>query len=258
MPARQYRNPPIEEAICEFKFEATPPETTLDLSIPGKLQSHPDLRDEYAGQARLQNMQTIVSSDQKRSVSVQNALYRIQLPNSDGKRLLLIGANTFAVSVLKPYEGWNQFKPRIQQALLAYFSVVAPHPVTRIGVRYINRIVVPTPAAVAADYFDDVLPSHKTLSGTLINFVYRSEYKIPGAKAIINQASLRPVDPATTEFLLDIDLVREDIALSDASEIMLAVDELHSLEGAAFESLITDNARKLFDANESSTSIPHL
>ena len=33
---RRYRNPPIEEALCEFRFK---PGRDWDLTIPGKLQA---------------------------------------------------------------------------------------------------------------------------------------------------------------------------------------------------------------------------
>ena len=48
---RRYRNPPIEEALCEFRF---PPEQDWDPTIPGKLQTK--FGDEYTGKPREQRV----------------------------------------------------------------------------------------------------------------------------------------------------------------------------------------------------------
>ena len=46
---RRYKNPPIEEALCEFGFAPGP---DWDPTIPGKLQA--ELGDEYSGKPREQ------------------------------------------------------------------------------------------------------------------------------------------------------------------------------------------------------------
>jgi hypothetical protein len=43
---RQYKNPPIEEALAEFRFV---PRQEWDLTIPGKIHQHPNIRDAYRG-----------------------------------------------------------------------------------------------------------------------------------------------------------------------------------------------------------------
>ena len=48
---RRYRNPPIEEALCEFRFL---PGQEWDLTIPGKL--HVILGEEYNGKPQEQKL----------------------------------------------------------------------------------------------------------------------------------------------------------------------------------------------------------
>ena len=47
--------------------------------------------------------------------------------------------------------------------------------------------------------------------------------------------------------MLDIDTLWDKEPVLDNAEILHLVDELHEIEGAAFEALITDEARNLFD-----------
>jgi len=56
------------------------------------------------------------------------------------------------------------------------------------------------------------------------------------------------VNPATTEYLIDVDAVWNEGSLDGVDAVMAKAEELHAIEGVAFESLITDNARELFDA----------
>ena len=46
MKRRQYKTPPIEEALCEFRFSD---DSDWDLTVIGKFQSQEDIRSEYLG-----------------------------------------------------------------------------------------------------------------------------------------------------------------------------------------------------------------
>ena len=65
---------------------------------------------------------------------------------------------------------------------------------------------------------------------------------------LVTQATLVPTEPRTAEFLLDIDTLWDKEPVADSAKILQVVDQLHEIEGAAFEALITDEARGLFDA----------
>jgi len=69
-----------------------------------------------------------------------------------------------------------------------------------------------------------------------------------GHKIIVTQGTIVSLTPSSTDFLLDIDAIcdRAPIALG---QVLKIVSDLHELEGAVFEALITDKSRSLFDAN---------
>ena len=215
MSAKKYKNPPIEEALCEFTFAHSAQGQQIDLTLPGRFQMHPSIKGEYSGPARTQNVQTIANAPNNPAFAIHDVIFRIQLPTVDGTRLISIGANTLAVTVLRPYEGWEAFKPRIRCALKAFSEVTGLSPVMRIGVRYINRIVVPTANAKPTSFLLFIPEEHKIFGAPVNSFMQRTEYIRPdGIKVIVTQATLQPDAPNTTEYLLDIDTIWEKEPLS--------------------------------------------
>lgn len=126
MSAKQYKNPPIEEAVCEFTFTSPASGQQFDLTVPGRLKVH-RLMEEYSGEPRTQNIQ-IISPNNAPTIEL-----RVQLPTADARRLVSIRHNALAISVLRPYDGWESFKSRIERALDAYFEAISQVAVTRIA-----------------------------------------------------------------------------------------------------------------------------
>ena len=161
-----------------------------------------------------------------------------------------IGRNTLSINVLKPYDGWTLFRLRIERALPAYYDVAGQKTVTRVGARYINRIVVKYPGANSADYFGFILPQESGLGAKLTNFTKRSEYVAEDqTKILITHATIAPSAPGTTEFVLDIDTILDGRLLEPLEDTLAAAETLHATEGRTFEALITEKARGLFDAD---------
>lgn len=245
MPSRQYKNPPIEEALCDFTFS---PIAEWDFTLPGKL--HSEIEKDYPGKPRQQRLQTVTTGfgAEQPGIALQEQLMRIQFPTKDGTRLVSIGNNTLTISVLRPYEGWTKFKPRIENALAAYRKITNPEAVTRIGLRYINRIVVLEPKQNPSKFFNYNLSDDEVLKAKIVSFLKRFEYVAKnGAKLLITHALIEPSSPERTEFILDIDTIWDSAPL-EFEKVMETTENLHGVEGGAFEAIITEETRKLFDA----------
>lgn len=245
MPAGGYENPPIEEALCEFRFAPGP---EWDLTIPGRL--HGKVQDLYSGKPRTQK---VVSANVAMSegggppaLAMNQAIGRVQLPSEDGTRMLSVGPDVLTVHTLRPYDGWSDFKPRITSGLDAYRQVAEPAGLARLGVRYINRITIPEESLRLDDYFTAAPPSAPGLPNQMSGFLHRTEYVYEdGVKLLLTFASIEGEEPT---FLLDIDVIWEGEEPRSLDEVGTLVDELHSREGKAFEDLIKEPLRRLFDA----------
>lgn len=252
----QYRNPPVEEALCEFRFE---PGRDWDLTIPGRLQTV--LGDAYPGKPREQEAIEVdlgVRSGMPSGLQYRQVLAKVQLVTKDGTRSVGVGRDSLSVHTLRPYQlqseegsgGWDEFKPRISKALDAYWEVAQPKGVRRVGVRYINKLVIPSGSIELEDYLACGLPQTTALPETVSNFVSRVEYAFPGpVRLILTLGTVPPSREAVQELLVDLDVIRENAEPLDQCQAISAVEELRTRGRQVFESVITDKARRLFDAD---------
>jgi len=244
---RVYRNPPIEEAICQIRYAEV---TEWSVATPGQLFER--FKGRYPSRPRVQrpiqaNLATGPQDDTP-SFSVAPGPARVQLLSDDGKRLLTVGANSASVASLRPYEGWENLKPRFVQDMQELVDYLNVPELQGISTRYINRISIKDVPVDLDTYFQhfaltaiDSLPFDGGVSG----FFYRTEMQaMNSTKLALTLASIESEDD-TADFLLDIDVLRDEI-MSFASGVEI-IDTLKEKENEIFEALITDATRRLFD-----------
>ncbi len=252
---RRYKNPPIEEALCEFRFK---PGQDWDFTIPGKLQT--EFGDEYTGKPRDQRVVEVelkAQGGRPPNLQYNEALASVQLVTKAGKRMVGVGPDVLSVHMLRPYQdpdkaeesGWAEFHPRIETALNAYWKVAAPDGVTRIGIRYINKIVIPQKTVEVSSYLTCALPEVSGLPDSRKNFMSRVEYAYSDdVRLVVSQGSIEaPSDHVG--FLLDLDVIWEGATPLARDKALAKASDLRTRERAAFETVITDKTRELFDAD---------
>ena len=252
---RRYKNPPIEEAVCEFRFG---PRQDWDPTIPGKLQNV--LGNQYAGKAREQRVVEIgleTHKDKPTNLRYGEGMAKIQLVTENGKRMVGVGQDVLTVHMLRPYHdplrsdqgGWEEFQPRISEALDAYWEVVKPGGVCRIGIRYINKIVIPQETVEVEDYLKCALPRVPGLPDRLNGFISRIDSVYEDDVRLVLSQGLLQTPPGQEGFLLDLDVIWETTELVKRDEALAKAGDLRDRERTAFETVITDKARELFDAD---------
>ena len=253
---RRYRHPPVEEAICEFRFVS---DTEWDLTIPGKLQG--ELIDQYSGKPREQKAVQVglhVREGMSANLEYSEGLARVHLVSKEGTRMVGIGPDVLSVHMLRPYQntsnfekgGWEEFEPRIAVALEAYWKVVKPGGINRLGVRYINKITLPLGDNVRLEeYLNCAYLEIEGLPKHYANFLSRVEYVYEDKARLILSYGLLGVSPNSRDFLLDMDVIwqQDETPIEQGASLEIASD-LHERAGLAFEAIVTDKARELFDA----------
>lgn len=252
---RRYKNPPIEEAFCEFRFR---PGQDWDLTIPGRLQV--ELGDEYPGKPRESRFAEIglrTHGGQSSDVKFPEGLFRIQLTTTDSTRMVGVGPDVLSIHMLRPYQnserpdggGWEEFRLRIEEALRAYWRVTKPEGINRVGIRYINKIVIPQEQVRIEDYLNSALPEPSGLPDQLTEFMSRVDYQYDNEfHIVLSQATIEAGDNRLA-FLLDIDAIWENPQVVGTEKALALTNDLRDRERVAFEAVITEKTRELFDDN---------
>lgn len=247
MPRRQYRKPPIQEAVCEIRFA---PAGEWNVIYP--LSIYERVRNEYSSKPRQQKLVNVVAGQTNVNVAglELNEITRLQFLSEDGRRIMSIAPDLLSVSVMRPYPGWEEYQPAIHRALAAYAAVVNPVGVRRLAVRYINQIEYDGDISRLPSYVRIPLPSLNDTSASLANFMSRHEYVMPDMPIRIAVATAQLEAPqGKTGCLLDIELFREwPGEVLSLDQVPREVDTLRDRQRPVFESFITEDARTLFDA----------
>lgn len=254
MDRRRYKNPPIEEAVCDFQFA---PGTDWDPTMPGRLFEK--LKGTYNEKPREQQfVEAQVQSATAKgnpTVSLQHRFgkTRVQLVAEKGTRLVGISEDQLSVHMLRPYTMWEDFRPRIMQALGAYREIATPEGMTRLGLRYINRIAINQSEPNLEDYFQIPPKFPKVDPPTrILAFFNRKETEFldKPIRIIVTFADVEPRQSESSSYLLDIDIIwiRTDdpIPLDEIPEVM---EDMKNRHRDVFESLVTDTSRRLFDGD---------
>lgn len=247
---RTYKNPPITEAVCAIHFA---PGGDWNFTFPALL--YEKIRDEYQGKPREQKLVNIEANPKEASVKgaggmAVNEITRVQFISSDERKIISLYEDDLAVSVVRPYPGWEVFRASIERGFEAYKSIVHPSGIRRIGLRYINQIEVNGSVPELLKCLSQPPSSLENTNTRLENFAWRSEYVYedePIKVAVTLARLLGPTDK--TVALFDIDLILEWPAEPlSVEQAMSRVDDLRTRERLVFESLVTDKAREVFDA----------
>ncbi len=242
---RHYEHAPIAEAILEFSC-ILPPTVGLDqlrhvadptafetvgaaVTVTGRVEVGPEgIQGDTSGE------------------TIGHLLRRV-----DGLRVIQSRLNGFAYSALAPYDRWETFSAEALEHWTDYQRIAQPTAITRIGVRFVNKIDVPSASIEIKDYLRtavDVSPYLPQLTQS-----YFLQVVVPlshfDAAATITSTIVPPSSASETSLILDIDTWRmvEISPSGTASDesISQILGTLREAKNYVFEACITDATRGL-------------
>lgn len=243
--ARVYRNPPIIQAVCEYSFE---PSQTWDWTVPGLFYN--EVKDDFP-KKREQNVLHVElqAGPNVMPPAVKGGMASVQFLTEDEKTLIQVGPDAIAAHRLRPYTGWENFKPIILRAVEVYTKVAKPTGIRRLGLRFINRIEIPGKTEVRIeDYLLAAPKVPEELPQTFGSWAQRVEIpytQLEGALRL-QSGSVRAEDRKGAVFMLDLDFVsgvNQPLPLGEAER---RLEIAHTEVERAFEACITNEARRLF------------
>ncbi len=240
---RKYKNPPLVEAVCEFRLTQNTP---WDLTIPGRFYEEVKGNFPHREQRSVQEIQ--VTQEPQGFRQEIRMSERVLLFTKDRKILIQLGPRLLVVNALRPYPSWQGFKPQIEMAWAILQKIVDVQGLERIGLRYINRIELPERKVKLEDYFDFHLTVGPGLPQTMVSFTAGAEFPYKEGRDLCRvRLTLAPDSGEKSIFNLDIDHFLASPGAVKAFEALQWVEEAHDRVQEIFEGCIKGRLRVLFE-----------
>jgi uncharacterized protein (TIGR04255 family) len=152
-------------------------------------------------------------------------------------------------SQLAPYPGWDTFFERFRRDWGVWKRTLGYRKITRIGVRYINRIDIPaTEPVVEHEHYLNVYPHVPSIFPTLISYNLVAQSYLPDIECALTLNSSSTPSPLLghAAFIVDQDIFKEgDLPQSDDA-IYAFLNRIRDKKNEVFEACIKPRARELF------------
>lgn len=245
---RHYPHAPITEALIDLQveFPAQPSATTF-------AEAAQELKQHFPTSAPIHFFQMNVNGSAVGAPpSLQSgvAVVGVRLTSTTSDRVLQLQQRGFTYSHMAPYTHWAAFRDEAKDLWSLFVRKFGPSKVTRVAVRYINRIVIPAMTADPKDYFrlypnvPDGVP--QTITGCFMQLVLPQTDISQLASAVVNFALEPSAAPGKLSFLLDFDVYSTCQLSPDTDEIWETLERLRARKNDLFEASITDATRELF------------
>lgn len=181
------------------------------------------------------------------SVGVQHGIRGFSFFSRQEDRVVQARRDGFTFSKVQPYESWDNLKAEAKELWQHYRAATAPKAVTRLAVRYINRIDLPADHVQLHEWFS-LHPMVPAELGPMEEFLQRIVWRHPdnnGYRAVATQAT-QPADTGGPSILLDIEVfyhVQDPDGLTDEGAWDI-LDDLREFKNDVFFGTITSKTEE--------------
>jgi uncharacterized protein (TIGR04255 family) len=242
-PGRGYTSSPLVEAVAEFRYDLGAP---WDLAIPGLMYER--LRGEFPVRRPVKEFEATVMAGAQGMQQQYAETERLQILRQDEKALVQVSPTVLAVNRLKPYTGWENFRPLIALALNAFHEVAKPKVLRQVGLRYLNHISFHGPVVALKEFLDfypyvgDSLPQNNTSMIAGVQIPYE-EHK---HKLLLTLTGPWPINEVDFYVLLDLNYLIQTPNEQSVRNTLDLLETAHRRIEDVFEGCLTDSLRARF------------
>ena len=240
-----YARPPITEAVIELRFASHISDRKLDGWVKKLKARYPSIKKTIPISIQVP---TAPTTDM---IPVKQDEHGFRLSTDDQACIVILNRYSVAIARLAPYYGWDDFFSHAKAVFKLTEKSGQIAGVTRIGVRYINRIDIPCDEGPTTDVgrymklnagapegvFSQSNQSVVQINGDLQNKPWMAQLTSARVDSpLMNHISL----------LLDIDVYRDSQIATSATNIYNLIEEARGLKNMLFKACITPDTEALF------------
>lgn len=219
----------IKDAIIEITFETDSPHE-VNLGV-----FYSVLKDDYKYTNKQLGTQQVSANLISFNKEMTLSLGGISMFYND-KVKFYINNNSIAFNCLSDYILWDNYFEQIKEVLNKIISTKLIKTFKRVGVRYINEYSnIDLSKSINFNFtfgFPEVISS---------SYSFTSEFNYKGSRVVLNLNNNVPaiidnnITPTST---IDVDIIQEEINITDAHELFIVIDNSHTLEKEVFIRLL--------------------
>lgn len=239
------KNAPIEEALLDLRIipEKTPDQGVLDRFKTAIVGTYPQTFEIRSIRAGFQ----LSPTELPKAIESTDIPRGLKFSTTDGRYVIEATVDGFTFHRLRPYQEWEIFLPEFRKWWIVYRDLVGPARITRIGLRYINRILLPVPLKDFTEYIVTGPEIGKNLPQAVMELFMR--LVIPNTRlenlAIITQV-MQPMEGTKVPLIFDIDAIKILNTASTDESLWKIVDDLRTYKNDLFFESMTEKAIGLF------------
>ncbi len=236
---------PIVEAIVDFRVRLPAGfEIACFKELHPQFQSdYPNVEDRKLVEHKFEQSPGKEPSHSTKDHGVIGYFFR----SADKANLVQFRRDGFTFNRLKPYTSWEQVFPEAMRLWKTYVETCRPVEVSRIAVRYINRLMLPGLEVEFGDFLTAPPALPKQMPPFVSGFVSRVVIHDPASNttAAVVQALEPPTENRYLPVILDIDVFQEDVSNLVADELLARFATLREMKNRAFFGSITDKTLEM-------------
>lgn len=243
----QYINPPIIEAVCEFRFSQDTlwRDDLVDAFYSLISESFPDREN------RVQNNLELQASPMEAKMQMhQRPLHLFW--NKNKTMLVQLGIRYLSVHALRPYPSWKRFRPVIEEVYGAIEKVIEISRFDRIGFVYIDKIEIPGKNIKLNEYFQYYPFLGPALPEQINLFTMSSDLSFEDNRDICRMTlgSAIPDKPDHLAFMLTTDYFLTEPTRLSPDNVLEWVSSAHDHISDLFRGTITEKLESLFNQEQ--------
>ncbi|MBI4304634.1 MAG: TIGR04255 family protein [Chloroflexi bacterium] len=240
---RHLKNAPITEALIDFRVSLP-----TDFNITSFSNLEKDLSGKYPNKKPLRLITGKIGIEAGKHINVteDKGIQGYAYESEDGKNIAQFRADGFTHNRLEPYTSWDEVIGEAKFLWNVYKKVARPRLITRIAVRYLNRLNIP---ANLGEYITNPpkLPDGvpETVSSFLTRIVIQDSDR--GVAANITEALEKSVEPNCLMVILDIDVYKQHDFGVDDENVWNTFTQMRELKNLIFFNTITEKTAERYE-----------